>query len=153
MRVIKRYSNRKLYDTEDKRYVTLEEVAQLVRGGADVKVLDNETNEDLTTVTLSQILLEKERKHHNSLPKTFFTSVLQSGTKIREALAERADKFFGPGLENALKGLRIPSRSEFEALARTVAALEEKIAVLEKGISRPARSRKKPPPDPSDPAV
>lgn len=150
MRVIKRYSNRKLYDTEDKRYVTLEEVSALVRAGADVKVLDNETNEDLTTVTLSQILLEKERKHHNTLPKTFFTSVLQSGTKIREALAEKADRFFGPGLENALKGLRIPSRSEFEALARTVAALEEKIAALEKNQGKPKRSKKPPSSDPSE---
>lgn len=142
MRIVKRYSNRKLYDTEDKRYVTLEEVAALVRAGADVKVLDNETEEDLTTVTLSQILLDKERKHKSTLPKSFFTNVLQSGAKIKDALVEQADRFFGPGLENALKGLRIPSRSEFETLAKTVAALEAKIAELEKKLNhKPARKK------------
>jgi polyhydroxyalkanoate synthesis repressor PhaR len=141
MRVIKRYSNRKLYDTEDKRYVTLEEVSSLVRGGADVKVLDNETEEDLTTITLSQILLDKERKHKNPLPKSFFTNVLQSGTKIKEAIVEQADRFFGPGLENALKTLRIPSRSEFELLAKAVASLEEKIAILEKKVTKPKKKQ------------
>ncbi len=147
MRVIKRYSNRKLYDTEDKRYVTLEEVAALVRGGADVKVLDNETDDDLTTVTLSQILLDKERKHKSQLPKSFFTSVLQSGAKIKEALVEHADRFFGPGLENALKGLRIPSRSEFDSLAKTVESLEQKIVSLEKklgGRTKPRRPKAPP---------
>ncbi len=148
MRVIKRYSNRKLYDTEDKRYVTLEEVSALVRAGADVKVLDNQTNEDLTTVTLSQILLDKERKHHNTLPKTFFTSVLQSGNKIKEALVEKADRLFGPGLENALKSLRIPSRSEFETLLKTVQRLEEKVVEMEKKLAKPAKTKRSAPPQP-----
>ena len=148
MRIIKRYSNRKLYDTEDKRYVTLEEVAAFVRAGHDVKVLDNQTSEDLTTVTLSQILLDKERKHHNTLPKTFFTSVIQSGTKIKDLLVERADRLIGPGLENALKGLRIPSRSEFDALAKTIASLEEKIAMLEKKLEKPKRTKKNAEPTP-----
>lgn len=151
MRVIKRYSNRKLYDTEDKRYVTLEEVAALVRGGADVKVLDNETEEDLTTVTLSQILLEKERKHKSQLPKSFFTNVLQSGAKIKEALVEQADRFFGPGLENALKSLRIPSRSEFDALVKTVESLEQKLEALDRKLSKPSKPRKpKAPPSAAD---
>ena len=141
MRVIKRYSNRKLYDTEDKRYVTLEEVSSLVRGGADVKVLDNETEEDLTTITLSQILLDKERKHKNPLPKSFFTNVLQSGTKIKEAIVEQADRFFGPGLENALKALRIPSRSEFDKLVQTVESLEKKLTGLELKLEKPKRKK------------
>lgn len=131
MRVIKHYSNRKLYDTEAKKYVTLEEIGTLVRGGEDVKVVDNDSGEDLTTVTLSQILLDKEKKHKHSLPKSFFTSVIQSGTRIKEALVERADKLLGPQLENALKHLRIPSRTEFERLRESVAALEIKLAALE----------------------
>jgi polyhydroxyalkanoate synthesis repressor PhaR len=56
--VIKKYGNRRLYDTGDSRYVTLEELAAKVRGGADVRVVDAQNSEDLTQATLTQIVLE-----------------------------------------------------------------------------------------------
>lgn len=62
VRLIKRYGNRKLYDVEASRYVTLDGVRALVQGGADVRVLDNDSGEDLTRVTLAQIIYEAERK-------------------------------------------------------------------------------------------
>lgn len=77
VRTIKRYSNRKLYDTEDKRYITLEQIAALIRDGHDIKVIDNQNGEDLTTVTLSQILLEQEKRKETSLPKSFFMNLIQ----------------------------------------------------------------------------
>ncbi len=61
-KVIKRYTNRKLYDTEESRYVTLEEIARMIKGGAEVKIIDNRTKEDLTSVTLAQIIFEEEKK-------------------------------------------------------------------------------------------
>jgi polyhydroxyalkanoate synthesis repressor PhaR len=76
-RIIKRYSNRKLYDTEDKRYITLEQIQQLVKDGQDIKVVENQTGEDLTTVTLSQILLEQEKRKEGKLPKSFFMDLVQ----------------------------------------------------------------------------
>lgn len=79
MRVIKRYPNRKLYDTEAKAYVTLDGIAELIRGGADVQVVDHETGEDLTTVTLSQIILELEKKQGSALPKNVLTSLIRTG--------------------------------------------------------------------------
>ena len=130
MRTIKRYSNRKLYDTETKKYVTLEEVALLVKGGTDVKVLDNATSEDLTNVTLSQILLEKEKQHKNSLPRSFFTGVLQSGARLRDSILAKADAVLGDRVEDALRGLRVPTRSDFAALEKRVAELEAKIDSL-----------------------
>lgn len=60
--VIKRYPNRKLYDTNQSCYVTLEEISGLVRQGNDVMVVDNKTKEDITTLTLLQIVFENERK-------------------------------------------------------------------------------------------
>ena len=140
MRTIKRYSNRKLYDTENKRYITLNEIGKLVRSGVDLRVLDNETEEDLTNVTLSQILHEKERSHKGSLPKSFFTNVLQSGNKIRDAVLDRADRFL-PGIEATLKNLRLPSRAEFNSLQKSVHALEARIRKLE-GKSKPVRKKK-----------
>jgi hypothetical protein len=60
-RVIKRYANRKLYDTRDSRYVTLLQIAEYVRQGEDVSIIDNTTKEDLTNITLAQIVYEEER--------------------------------------------------------------------------------------------
>ena len=61
-RVIKRYSNRKLYDTKDSRYVTLLQIAEMVRGGEEVQIIDNNTKEDLTEVTLAQIIYEEKKR-------------------------------------------------------------------------------------------
>jgi polyhydroxyalkanoate synthesis repressor PhaR len=61
-RIIKRYANRKLYDTRDSRYVTLQQIAEYVRDGEEVAIIDNTTKEDLTNVTLAQIVYEEERK-------------------------------------------------------------------------------------------
>lgn len=61
VRVIKRYANRKLYDTRDSRYVTLDRIAELVRNGEEVKVFDNRSKRDLTKVTLAQIIYEEQR--------------------------------------------------------------------------------------------
>jgi polyhydroxyalkanoate synthesis repressor PhaR len=69
-RVVKRYANRKLYDTTTSRYVALDDIAVLIRSGEEVEVTDNETGDDLTAVTLAQIILEEERRHKDvrSLP-------------------------------------------------------------------------------------
>ncbi len=61
-RVIKRYANRKLYDTRDSRYVTLVQIAEYVRNGEEVQIIDNTSKEDLTHVTLAQIIYEEEKK-------------------------------------------------------------------------------------------
>ena len=61
-RLIKRYGNRKLYDTSESRYITLDEIARLVRSGNDVKVIDNENGDDLTAITFAQIILEEEKR-------------------------------------------------------------------------------------------
>jgi polyhydroxyalkanoate synthesis repressor PhaR len=79
MYVIKRYPNRKLYDTEKKRYITLNGIAALIRRGVDIQVIDHETGKDLTTVTLSQIILEQEKLRVGMLPKTILTSLIRTG--------------------------------------------------------------------------
>ena len=65
-RVIKRYSNRKLYDTKDSRYVTLLQIAEMVRGGEEVQIIDNNTKDDLTEVTLAQIIYEEQKQKASS---------------------------------------------------------------------------------------
>ncbi len=65
-RVIKRYSNRKLYDTKDSRYVTLLQIAEMVRTGEEVQIIDNNSKEDLTEVTLAQIIYEEQKQKASS---------------------------------------------------------------------------------------
>ena len=77
--VIKRYSNRKLYDTQESRYVTLEEIEEMIRAGKEIQVVDAGSGEDLTSVTLTQIILESERNHRGTLPSAFLHQLIKYG--------------------------------------------------------------------------
>lgn len=79
MPVIKRYPNRKLYDTESKRYVTLEHIAQMIQQGEDVLVTDHESGEDLTNLTLSQIIFEQEKKGSGLMSRSLLTNLIRTG--------------------------------------------------------------------------
>ncbi len=79
MRVIKRYPNRKLYDTEAREYITLAGIAALIRQGEDVQVVDHATGEDLTSLTLTQVILEQERKQGGYVPRSVLTGLVRAG--------------------------------------------------------------------------
>jgi polyhydroxyalkanoate synthesis repressor PhaR len=78
-RTVKRYQNRKLYDTSSSRYVTLDDIATLIREGEDVQVIDNQSHDDLTSVTLTQIIFEQEKKKKSLLPLNTLRGIIQSG--------------------------------------------------------------------------
>lgn len=80
MRTIKRYPNRKLYDLERKRYVTLNDITIMIQDGEDIQVVDHETGEDLTSITLSQIIFEREKKRSGRLPKPILTALIRTST-------------------------------------------------------------------------
>ena len=76
--LIKRYANRKLYNTETSRYITLKGIAELLENDQEVRVIDNETGEDITSVTLSQILVDTERGGR-AVPGNLLSELLQKG--------------------------------------------------------------------------
>lgn len=80
-RIIKRYSNRKLYDTKDSRYVTLLQIAEMVRSGEDVQIIDNNTKDDLTEVTLAQIIFEEQKANQKSLPLQTLKDLIHQRTE------------------------------------------------------------------------
>jgi polyhydroxyalkanoate synthesis repressor PhaR len=80
-RIIKRYSNRKLYDTKDSRYVTLLQIAELVRLGEEVQIIDNTTKEDLTEVTLAQIIYEEQKGKEKNLPLQTLKDLIHQRTE------------------------------------------------------------------------
>jgi len=80
MVTIKRYPNRKLYNTEAKQYITLEGVADLIRKGAEIQVVDHASGEDMTALTLTQIILEQEKKQSGLLTNSFLTGLIRSSS-------------------------------------------------------------------------
>lgn len=76
--LIKRHGNRRLYNTETKSYVSLEQLAEIVRDGNDVRVVDSKTDEDVTKAVLIQVILEEEKKDSSVLPTDFLFQVLRS---------------------------------------------------------------------------
>ena len=94
-KVIKRYTNRKLYDTVESRYVTLDEIAQMIKGGAEVKIIDNRTKEDLTSVTLAQIIFEEEKKR-SQMPLGVLREIIRNGGEaVAGFYAEKAGTIAG----------------------------------------------------------
>ena len=100
--VIKRYSNRKLYDTQESRYVTLEEIEEMIRAGKEISVVDAASGEDLTSVTLTQIILENERSHRTALPTAFLHQLIKHG----EAWQDFAQKAMRSSLEGVVSNQR-----------------------------------------------
>jgi polyhydroxyalkanoate synthesis repressor PhaR len=100
--VIKRYSNRKLYDTQESRYVTLEEIEEMIRGGKEISVVDASTGEDLTSVTLAQIILENERNRRAALPSAFLHQLIKHG--------EAWHDFVQRSMRSSLEGIVVSQR-------------------------------------------
>jgi polyhydroxyalkanoate synthesis repressor PhaR len=92
-KVIKRYQNRKLYDTHESTYVTLDEIAKMIRAGEDLRVIDNKTKNDITASTLTQLLYESERK-----AKT------QPSVNLLKAIIKSGDGSFSGFIQERLKG-------------------------------------------------
>ncbi len=105
---IKKYSNRRLYDTSDSHYVTLEELAQKIRSGVDVRVVDAKTGDDLTQATLAQIILES-RRAGRLLPVPLLLQLIRMGD---DALSE----FFSSYMSWALD-VYLQARQGAEAFA------------------------------------
>jgi polyhydroxyalkanoate synthesis repressor PhaR len=110
-RVIKRYSNRKLYDTKDSRYVTLQQIGEMVRAGEEVQIIDNATKEDKTEVTLALIISEDLKSQPRSVPL---------GT-LRDLIQERGERLLNQLREGPI-GRLIPGAGED---APTVESVEQ----------------------------
>jgi polyhydroxyalkanoate synthesis repressor PhaR len=147
-KVIKRYTNRKLYDTVESRYVTLEEIAAMIRGGAEVKVIDNRTREDLTSITLAQIIFEQEKKSSQTSLATLLGLIRQGGDIAQQIvggtgaeLRERVQTIFarGPRPGGKARDLLAVSR---EALAAIQHRLDERVRTAFDGVSHVGEVRK-----------
>ena len=78
-KIIKRYQNRKLYDTHESSYVTLDEIAKMIRNGEDLRVIDNKTKNDITASTLTQLLYESEKKAKHQPSVDMLKEIIRHG--------------------------------------------------------------------------
>jgi polyhydroxyalkanoate synthesis repressor PhaR len=108
--LIKRYANRKLYNTETSRYITLKGIAELIEQGIEVRVVDNETGEDITSVALSQILVDNERAQR-AVPRTLLSDLIQRGGDALYGALKR-------GVGDAQEGLGGLQRNVRDAIHR-----------------------------------
>jgi polyhydroxyalkanoate synthesis repressor PhaR len=97
--VLKKYSNRRLYDTRKSQYVTLEDVAELIRSGEQVQIQDATSGEDVTAFILTQIVLEAAKRRNSLLPVPVLHLIIRFGDN---ALADFFDKYFQKTLQNYL---------------------------------------------------
>lgn len=112
-KTIKRYGNRKLYDTHQSRYVTLEEISRMVRSSEDIRVIDNKTQEDLTSVTLAQIMLEEEKAKKNAYPLSLLKNLVQqSGESLTELVLKGKESISTMKLEGKEQIFRIIEKGQ-----------------------------------------
>ena len=86
MPLIKRYSNRKLYNVDASSYIVLDDIAEMVRRGDEVKVVDYASGADLTALTLTQVIFEQEKKLGGLLPQAILTRLLRVGNTTLQTI-------------------------------------------------------------------
>ena len=126
--LIKKYGNRRLYDTSSSRYVNLIDIAEMIRKGVDVAVVDAKTGKDLTRVTLTQIIAE-DAKGQQGLPLEFLRQVVVASNKV----AHEGFMWFKPALNaveefsplKIMRKLAGGETSEIEELKQRIAQLEK----------------------------
>lgn len=159
--LIKKYANRKLYDTHASRYITLDGIAQLVRDGHEIKVVDRDNGHDLTQLTLSQIVLSEEKRGPARIVDAggemlhdrgqalidYVRRTLNLPGDIRnqvETRRENLESMADDTIERALRRLRIPTWHDIEQVNRRLDRISEqlkKAGLSDGSTSRPHRRR------------
>jgi polyhydroxyalkanoate synthesis repressor PhaR len=168
--VIKKYPNRRLYDTAKSRYINLEDIAVFIREGKDVQVLDAQTGEDLTRVTLTQIIVDDAKQQPTGLPLELLKQLIVSSdqvgrefimwylksaydayhavqTKLQSGLTEMQTAAMSPiGMMKNFIQSQVAGKSAVQSSspnAEELRLLRERIAELEARIDKPKQKAKK----------
>jgi polyhydroxyalkanoate synthesis repressor PhaR len=144
---IKKYANRRLYDTTNSKYVNLKQIAQLIKDGHIVEVVDATNKENLTKLILTQIILEEEKEQRNLLPNEFLHEIIKYGESaysdfFKQFLNASMDAYKNAQqqMESAFRGWLPPSWPGFPQQPQSpqsaskpeeISELEARIAELE----------------------
>jgi polyhydroxyalkanoate synthesis repressor PhaR len=151
-KVIKRYTNRKLYDTVESRYVTLDEIGEMIKAGAEVKIIDNRTKDDLTSVTLAQIIFEEEKKTSKMSLETLRDLIRHGGEMahrivegtqaelrgrveaVRAAAEQRVQSFIKSGQQTSDRAKDLVQASQ-EAMSTLQRRVDDRVRAAVDGMS------------------
>jgi len=153
--VIKKYANRKLYDTQNSRYITLDGISRLVREGHDIQVVERDTGRDLTSLILSQIVMgEEKRVDSNGVENLhdrgqallgYVRRTLSGPAALVSGEVERRrsdlEDLVDSAVERALARLSIPARRDIDALNARLDKLEGRLDALASAASTESRTR------------
>ncbi len=158
-KIIKRYTNRKLYDTVESRYVTLDEIAQMVKAGGEVRIIDNRTKEDLTSVTLAQIIFEEEKKTSKMSLRTLKDLIRHGGERaaqivedtqaelrgrveaVRQAAEQKVQTLISKGQQTGDRAKELVTASQ-EAVAQFQRRIDERVRTAAEGMTALGDSRR-----------
>ncbi|MCP4901693.1 MAG: hypothetical protein GY906_32415 [bacterium] len=133
IRLIKRYGSRKLYDTEESRYVSLDELALWIRNGQEIRVIDNKTSDDVTSQTLTQVISEEGRRGTTILPNELLHELIRIGEQAVstgvEQFQTRMDRLVQASIDRIGPVRR--AREEMGRLRGRLEDLEESLAAIE----------------------
>jgi polyhydroxyalkanoate synthesis repressor PhaR len=149
IRLIKRYggSSRKLYDTEESRYVSLEELSAMVRAGQELQVVDSASGEDVTAQTLAQSIYEDQRWGHSLLTGELLHQIIRRGNQaLTEGVGQIQAKVNGMVRHSVDRLAKVGPQEELALLRQRITELETALAEMEArsrgGPARPRRPRK-----------
>jgi polyhydroxyalkanoate synthesis repressor PhaR len=145
-KVIKRYTNRKLYDTVESRYVTLDEIAQMVKAGTEVQIVDNRTKEDLTSVTLAQIIFEEEKKTSKMSLRTLKDLIRHGGERAAQIVEDTQAELRGrveavrQAAEQRVQTILKTGQQTTDRAKELVSASQDSVAQFQKRVDERVRT-------------
>ncbi len=166
--LVKKYGNRRLYDTAGSRYVNLDDLAALVRAGKEVRVVDAKSGRDLTRVTLTQIITEDAKDKPTGLPLELLRQLIIASDEVRQEFLmwylksafDTYEKLQG-AIQNRLSEVQSAILSPVDMMKRFLGAsaptpaqtsddsevemLRKRVAELEARMGKPARKQRRPP--------
>jgi polyhydroxyalkanoate synthesis repressor PhaR len=145
-KIIKRYTNRKLYDTVESRYVTLDEIAEMVKAGTEVRIIDNRTKEDLTSVTLAQIIFEEEKKTSKMSLRTLKDLIRHGGERAAQIVEDTQAELRGrveavkQAAEQRVQTLLKTGQQTSDRAKEMVAASQEAVSQFQRKVDERVRT-------------
>lgn len=139
MITIKRYSNRKLYDTENSKYITIDDIAELIKNNVEIRVIDNKTNEDITNVVMANVILKLEKNDSGFVHLKNLKEIIQNKgdsisnyiSKTKVTIKNEVDKIIKRGEEELKESVNNIFLNNF---LKEISLLKDKISKLEEEI-------------------
>lgn len=138
---IKKYANRRLYDTTNSVYINQDEVAQMVREGRDLQIVDAATGEDLTRLVLTQIVVQHAKEPDSAFPLDILRQMVATYGKATEETAVKHMKSVLEMYQNAFRAMAVPAMTPFDFVPRPVLPQAGSAAGAARSPSEPRTGR------------